>query len=52
MNDPDSHRMTDPSYTKLLHFFNYTETKNQWARDDPAFVVLLVTFLTSKGDPL
>lgn len=28
------------------NIYYHKQTKNQWARDDPAFVVLLVTFLT------
>ena len=29
----------------FLFFFVFKETKNQWARDDPAFLVILMTFL-------
>lgn len=31
-----------------MYFLFYIETKNQWARDDPAFLVLLMTFLVGK----
>lgn len=27
----------------------FLETKNQWARDDPAFLVLLMIFLVGKN---
>ena len=30
---------------RLLFSFEFLETKNQWARDDPAFLVLLSLFL-------
>ncbi len=30
---------------KDLFFILFQETKNQWARDDPAFLVLLMVFL-------
>ena len=35
------------SFYRPFHPFIYlsTETKNQWARDDPAFVVIMVAFL-------
>ncbi|VAI30651.1 unnamed protein product [Triticum turgidum subsp. durum] len=29
----------------LISLFLFTETKNQWARDDPAFIVILILFL-------
>ncbi|EMS49427.1 hypothetical protein TRIUR3_32733 [Triticum urartu] len=29
----------------LISIFLFTETKNQWARDDPAFIVILILFL-------
>ncbi|CAO3615212.1 unnamed protein product [Mucor hiemalis] len=28
------------------NIYYHKQTKNQWSRDDPAFVVLLITFLT------
>ena len=34
--------------THLLCFTLYTETKDQWARDDPAFLVLLSFWLCGK----
>lgn len=33
-------------------FYTTIETKNQWSRDDPAFIVLLVAFLTRKNHRL
>jgi hypothetical protein len=33
------------NYDFLVLLWSFAEIKNQWARDDPAFVVLLILFL-------